>query len=131
MVQKWNKTKNCENRINFLRAAKTLLMSIQTLYAHWNNNKVIIYESFYNVNHIALVFEEVNDKEIQLRNSLKRSRHLFWVQNFICTALQKILLKILTVANTIKNINITILTQQLYTGIYYQNCFTNLTLSNE
>lgn len=131
MVQKWNKTKNCEDRINFLRAAKTLLMSIQTLYAHWNNNKVIIYESFYSVNHIALVFEEVHDKEIQLRNSLKRSRHLFWVQNFICTALQKIFLKILTVANTIKNINITILTQQLYTGIYYQNCFTNLTLSNE
>lgn len=25
----------------------------------------------YNVNHIALLFEEVNDKEIQLRNSLK------------------------------------------------------------
>lgn len=52
-------------------------MSIQTLYAHWNNNKVIIYESLYNVNLIALVFDEVNDKEIQLRNSLKRSRHLF------------------------------------------------------
>lgn len=41
-----------------------MLMSIQTLYAHWNNNKVIIYESLYNVNHIALVFEEVNDKEM-------------------------------------------------------------------
>lgn len=25
----------------------------------------------YNVNHIALLFEEVNDKEIQLRNSLR------------------------------------------------------------
>lgn len=56
----------------------------------------------YNVNHIALLFEEVNDKEIQLRNSLKdQGICIDRVQNFIYT-LQKIFLKILTVANTIK-----------------------------
>lgn len=31
----------------------------------------------YNVNHIALLFEEVNDKEIQLRNSLRDQGKLF------------------------------------------------------
>lgn len=92
----------------------------------------------YNVNHIALVFEEVNDKdkdkEIQLRNSLKFFKK---IKAFVLSAE----FHLHSPKNISKNpysgehhkkiFNITILTQQLYTGIYYQNCFTNLTLSNE